>query len=321
MAPDGDRVGASRTPQQRRTLVLLAIGAAAGLSFAALGLLRTDGSRHGSASGAPSGRLTADMMASVNGTPIRRNDYERLLAGLERDSRNPIDDEARRHVLDRMIDEELLVQRGLEIGLAQLDRRVRGDLTASLIASVVGGADGIEPTAAELRRFYEEEKTYFTRPGRYRVRQIFFRLPSRTNEDANDDKEGAVLARAVAAGDALARGDSWNEVRGRFGDDSIASLPDGLLPATKLREYLGPTVLARVVQLGVGEVSEPIRSGIGIHLIELLETRGADTPALAAIESNVRVEWKRRSGDRALRQYLDELRANSEVLIQPALAR
>ena len=38
--------------------------------------------------------------------------------GVEGDLRNPIDDAMRRRVLDRMIDEELLVQRALDLGLA-----------------------------------------------------------------------------------------------------------------------------------------------------------------------------------------------------------
>ena len=37
-------------------------------------------------------------------------------------------------VLDRMIDEELLGQRGLDLGLVRADRRVRADLVSAVIA-------------------------------------------------------------------------------------------------------------------------------------------------------------------------------------------
>ena len=118
---------------QRRSLRLLGLGAAAGLLCAAVGLLRP--------AAPPVEMVAADAVARVNGTAIRRADYERLLAGLQRDTRTPIDDKSRARILDRMIEEELLVQRALELGLATVDRRVRANLTSSLIASIVTEAD------------------------------------------------------------------------------------------------------------------------------------------------------------------------------------
>ena len=101
-------------PSSRRANWLLGLGAAVGLGAAAFGLLL------------PSEKtqtpLAEDVVAIVNGDMILRDDYLRLLAGFERDSRNPIDENIRQHVLDRMIEEELLVQRALDLGLAQVDR-------------------------------------------------------------------------------------------------------------------------------------------------------------------------------------------------------
>ena len=93
----------------RRTNFLLGLGAVAGLIAAALGLLLPD-----SSSNDPPEQ---EIVAIVNGDVILRDDYLRLLAGFERDARNPVDDKIRQHVLDRMIEEELLVQRALDLGL------------------------------------------------------------------------------------------------------------------------------------------------------------------------------------------------------------
>lgn len=292
---EGDAAGA------RRALWLLALGAGAGLLLAAVGLLLPQ-------SHAREVTLPPDAVALVNGKAIRLSDYERLLAGLESDSRNPIDDEMREHVLNRMIEEELLVQRGLELGLAQVDRRVRGDLTASLIQSVVSSAEGREPELEELREFHAENADFFTLPGRLRVRQIFFRV-------AQSDDENAVRARAESARSAVLAGRPFEEVRLELGDREISPLPDGLLPPTKLREYVGPTALKAASALEVGELSAPIRSGVGIHVLLLVDEQVARTPALEEIEPQVRSEWKRRGGDTALRRYLDELRASSVVIV------
>jgi len=252
------------------------------------------------------GEVPPDAVAVVNGEILRRDRYERLLAGFESDSRNPIDDEVRRHILDRMIEEELLVQRALDLGLAEVDRRGRADLTSSLIESIVSGAEEREPDRDELRAFYAEESAFFTQPGRYRVDQILFRIPY--EGDGTD-----ALTRAQAARAELEGGADFQGVAGRLGDEEISPLPNALLPAMKLREYIGPTALAAVMELKPGETSLPVRSGIGIHLLRLVESVSSTSPLFEDVEEQVRREYIRRTGDRALRTYLDQLRAESDV--------
>ena len=290
----------------RRAQWLLALGAAAGLAAATFGLM-TPGA------GPATGELPAEAVASVNGALIRRADYERLLAGLASDSRNPIDDEARRHVLDRMIDEELLVQRAVELGLVEVDRRVRADLTSNLIQSVVSSAEEGEPTRSELEAFYAEEGEFFMRPGRLRVRQIYFRL-------GPDGDEDAVAPRIVAAMTALRAERPFDEVRERFGDREVSPIPDALLPALKLREYVGPTVTEAALAMEVGEISDPIRSGTGIHILQLVDGEANRQPRFDEVESQVRTEWRRRRGDQALRSYLDGLREDGDVVVSDALS-
>jgi len=86
-----------------------------------------------------------------------------------------------------------------------------------------------------------------------------------------------------------------------------------LLPALKLREYIGPTALTYAMALSVGEVSEPVQSGVGVHLLALVERRPAVVPELESIAAQVENEWRRRAGDRALREYLDTLRTQADV--------
>jgi len=288
----------------RRVQWLLAAGAASGLLLAAVGIMRPADGR--------TRALPAEAVARVDDVLIRRDDYERLLAGLESDSRGPVDAEKRRFVLDRMIDEELLVQRALELGLARVDRRVRADLTSSLIASIVADAEDREPSESELREHYEQNRDFFTQPGRLRVQQIFFRVPTAAEEEA-------ARSRAESARRELARGEPFESVRARWSDEEISPLPDTLLPAVKLREYVGPTVLRSAMELEPGQLSEPVRSGSGIHLLRLVEREAPRTPAFDDIESQVRSEWRRRAGDRALREYLDGLRETREVVTADGL--
>jgi parvulin-like peptidyl-prolyl isomerase len=281
----------------RRPLFWLAAGAAAGVAAAAVGLLGTDAR----GAGLPKGAI-----ASVNGTLIYEADYLRLVEGVESDTREPAPPELRRRVLDRMIDEELLVQRGVELGLVESDRRVRADITQAMIQSIVVETEDEAPSEAELRRFFAEESAFFTQPGRVRVGQVFFRV-------AGSAAEAEQRARAEEAARRLAAGEPLAAVREALGDREVSPLPEALLPPAKLREYVGPTALRAVLELAPGAISAPVRSGMGLHVFQLVEREEPRVPPFEEVVESVRAEWIRRAGDRALRGYLDDLRDNARV--------
>lgn len=287
----------------RRASALLVLGAALGVVLAAAGLAAPRGG---------SKALASDLVARVNGEPIRREDYARLLEALASDRREPLDDAARQHVLDRLIEEELLVQHGLALGLARHDRRVRADLTASVIASVVADYDDLQPSEAEALAFYDQHRDFFTRPGRLRLRQIFCRAATTGDAAAAEQRATTVVAR-------LRAGEAFATVAAELGDAPLTPLPDALLPAAKLRDYLGPTVLRAALELDVGAVSEAVRSSSGYHVVQVVERQADSAPPLSEILSEVQAELRRRAGEDALRAYLDDLRARADVVVAQPL--
>jgi parvulin-like peptidyl-prolyl isomerase len=285
-----------------RSVALLAIGAAVGLVAAAAGLVsaprRAD-------------ELPGDAVATVNGTEVRRADYERAVTALASDRRSALDDADKRHVLDRLVDEELLVQRAFELGLAQRDRRVRTDLVTAVIEAVTNEADQHEPSDADVARFFAENGDYFALPGRMQVEQVFVRASGESDPDA--------LARARDAAARLRAGAGADAVQGEVGGAPVAPLPGGLLPAAKLREYLGPAAIDALRDLAPNGVTDPVRAAGGYHVLRLVAREPGATPELAAVRDEVRAELRRRGGDEALRRYLDELRRRAEIRVAGAL--
>ncbi len=284
---------------------LLFLGAAIGLALAAFGLLESP---------TDSGKLPADAAAQVGKRTIRHIDYERVLAGVEGDRRNPVDETTRRRVLTRMIDEELLVQRALELGLAAIDRRVRGELTSGLIDSIVGEADGDPPSDREVARHFEENIDFFSRTGRLHARTIFF---SARNDGRR--KDGTAAERAKAAATRLHSGENAMAVETSLGDTQVSPLPDGMLPPTKIRDYVGPIVLKAIEVQPSREWSDPIQSGSGFYLAKVVAREARVVPKFEEVSGLVRQDLKRRRGDAALRRYLDDLRTRKSVVIDESL--
>ncbi len=278
----------------RRGVVLLVLGAATGIVLAAVGLLGGEGG------------LPANAVARVNGQPIAADDYLRAVAAVANDRRGGADDADRTRVRERLIDEELLLQHGLALGLARSDARVRKGLTQAVIDAAVARAGDVRPSEEELRAFYAQERDFFTQPGRVRVRQVWCKVITSVQS------EGA-LTRCRDAMARLRAGEDFATVRQALGDTEITPLPDAPLPPAKLVDYLGPTLARTVADLQPGETSEPVRSVTGYHIVQLVEGEAATVPPFEHIRQVITGEFRRRAGEQALRTYLDDLRARATI--------
>lgn len=287
-----DLSAAGLVTRERRARALLALGATAGLAAAVATLV-----------GGPALPVSADAVAVVNGVPIRRDDYLRALAGVASDRREPIDATVEEHVLNRLIDEELLVQRGLELGLPRRDRTLRGQLVTAAIDLLARST--VEPSDADLRTFFEAHPDYFEDPGRVRVRQVFVRTEGRPEDEARTRAEDA--ARRLRAGEA------FDTVAAALGDDPVASIPDTLLPAEKLRDYVGETATRAVLQAGAGGITDPVRSSMGYHVLVVAEATEPAVPPFDGVVDRVRAEYRRRADDATLRAALDQLRHAAHI--------
>ncbi|HEV8715727.1 MAG TPA: hypothetical protein VGX03_23225 [Candidatus Binatia bacterium] len=175
----------------RRALSLLAAGSLFGILLGAVVVAHESGS---TTSALPDGAI-----ALVNGKPLREEEYARAVALVERDKRTEITDGDRARVLDRLIEEELLIQRGIEIGLVDSDRSVRKAITQAMLAAIVAESTSAAPSEDDLRAFYTKNASLFTRATGAATDQIVTastatELPA--FEGIREQVEGAYLQRS-----------------------------------------------------------------------------------------------------------------------------
>jgi parvulin-like peptidyl-prolyl isomerase len=183
------------------------MGAAAGILVAVASVIRPSGDA-----------LPADAVATVNDRIVSAEELDRAIGLLARDKRNEMTDEDRAYILSRLVDEELLVQRGIEIGLVESDQAVRKAIVKAMMDSILLDAESDKPPAAALRVFHRDTRDYCVRPPTVRVRQILFR----------SGEEG--LQRAEQAAAELAKGKSFADVASRAVDaqpDSVRGAAAG----------------------------------------------------------------------------------------------
>ena len=122
-------VGELAASNPRRSLIFLAIGAAAGLLIAGFGLFTAEGTS--------TRRVPAEDIALVNRRPLLMVDFIAQLMDGEGVTLAQSTKEQRDKVLNAMIREELLVQHGLELDFPSVDTDVRTALVAAVEQQVM----------------------------------------------------------------------------------------------------------------------------------------------------------------------------------------
>lgn len=274
----------------KRGYFLLVLGALLGFVMVFSGLVERWGQKP----------LPEGVVARIGEQIITRQEYEETLDLLAGDKRDPLTEEDKKHVLNRILDEKLLIQRGLELGLVESDRDVRKAMTAAMIQAIIADAASDATSDDELKEYYQENTGYFTSPPSLRVIRLKF-----SGDNA--------LAKAQNAVKALNEGQPIEYVKQKLSDPVILPVPNVLLPLSKLREYIGPEAVQTVMKLPVGAHTEPQASGKAYTLLYLKDKREVPVPAFEKIRDQVVAMHSRHVEDQALRDYLQRLRKRSDV--------
>jgi hypothetical protein len=286
-SPSGGSPGSGRTGRWPR--VLFAAGATAGLAvalFTSLGPLDT-------------GPAAGDLAARVGDGGVTRASYARAIEALEADKRNPLTAEDRARALDRLVDEELLVQRGIELGLPQSEPSVRKAIVDAMVQFAVAEGAAGTPGDAELRRFYQDRPDLFrSDPG---LRVAAAALPG---------YDPSAVARLAAA---LKRGASFADAARSVGA-TLLPIPDMPLSAGKLTDYAGPTVRDTALGLAAGETAGAVEAGGRLVVVQLLERRPGARAPFESVRAQVEEAWRAGQRDAALERYLAELRRGTRVV-------
>jgi parvulin-like peptidyl-prolyl isomerase len=286
-----------------RAQFLLALGMIAGLALALSSILQPGSSTQGP--------LPEGVAAIVNGTEISQESLESAVRALAADSQNPIGQAERNHVLDRLIEEELLVQRAVELELDVKDKSIRNRLAGAMIETIVAGVDQQAFSDEEVEAFFLKNRDFFSGAGRMWVRSLRFA--------ARDDRHDAeALASAGEASARLRRGQSVEAVAEELEASPSPLMPQGLLPPAKVREYLGPTPTKAALGLNAGEVSDPIRVASAYFVLQMVARTPPSSPSLSAAAPQVRAEMRKRAGDEQLKAYLNMLRNRAEIRLPPS---
>lgn len=125
-------------------------------------------------------------------------------------------------------------------------------------------------TDRECRGFYETHRTHFTQPVRFRASHLFLAAPAETSPEVVEAKRKLIDALAVR----LASGETLPRLAAETSEDEATKARGGDLGFFSSAR-MPPEFFAEIEKLAAGRRSNPFRSHLGFHIVEVAEIRPA----------------------------------------------
>ena len=248
--------------------------------------------------------LPDNVAAVVNDKIIPSERYQTVIQLIKNDKRDDLTDIDRKMALERIIEEELLVQYAYQNGFLEADDLLRKSIVRSVVDSIAEQSISVIPNEKTLRDFYQDNLPLFTIDEQFRI----VILSSQNGSDINAGK--------VIWQDSYDIPLLMNEIR------SIKKLDisSDFISKYRLGTLIGPLLRDVVLSLKLGETSEPLETIYGYSIVTLIDKKGRVIPDFKEINEIVLQEYKRQQRETILNDLLSDLKRQSDININSSFS-
>jgi len=250
--------------------------------------------------GLPAGCRTPESadppILSLGDQTVRRSEFERHVKNLEQQGGAPVDPTVRAALLDRFLEERVVVLEARARGLVSAQSTPEQEEAAARKLLADEALSGVDVKDDEVAAYYQSHVDEFRSPETISLRQI---LVSTMNEARDvrrkllkDPRGFPALAQSLSrAPEASAGG-----LMGRF-----------------TRGQLPPELDKAAFALAPGKVSDPVPTAFGFHVLRLDSRQPSREPSLEESREEIRSRLRRQKVDLRVQQFVAGLMARAKV--------
>jgi peptidyl-prolyl cis-trans isomerase SurA len=296
------------------------------------------------------GTVVEDIVARINNQIITQSDYDRALSDMDQDMRQrgatmQETSEAHRDLLRSLIDQQLWLSKGKELGVTadtelvkKLDeirkqynldtiedlekaakeqgvsfedfkQNIRNKIITEQVMRQEVGAH-INFTPGEAQRYYEQHKQDYAQPESERLSEILI-----TADSTDPAKVQAAKAKADDIEARLHAGGDFSQLARSFSDGPTAS-SGGDLGQYK-RGQLGNVLEDKTFPLKTGEYTEPILTKQGYIILKVVQHTAGGPAPYKDVQEQVEEALYMDRMEPAIRAYLSKMRNEAAIFIKP----
>ncbi|NIZ60289.1 hypothetical protein DL239_04805 [Sedimentitalea sp. CY04] len=197
-----------------------------------------------------------------------------------------------------LIREKVLVRAALELGMDQNDAVINRRLSQKMEFFAASIAEAIEPQDGELEAFYQTNATDYQIAPQFALNQIYL------GQKSTPETVATTLS-------ALKEGEDPTEL----GQPTLLPARLDLTQSRALDSAFGTGFAAALSPLSMDEWVGPVKSGYGVHLVQITDKSPSTLPPLDQVADRVLSDWQSAKREEVQEQYYQTLRRGYEVTL------
>ena len=213
---------------------------------------------------------------------IEESDVTRLVKAYQQNWNAPPDSATLKSLLKEEIKAEVFYREALRMQLDHNDEIIRRRLKQKYEFLVKDLADSQQPSEAALQFFYEENGNLYKERVKYSFSQIYF----------SPDKRKSPLADAQSILAQIQKKKEGNLTIKKLGDNFHLQNYFAERDYNDVRQLFGQDFSKAVFANKTTGWTTPIRSGYGIHLVNITAIQAASVRPFSQVKEKVEADWK-----------------------------
>ena len=235
-------------------------------------------------------------VARVGEKEISMQRFEEIIKVLDDQSNSELTLEKKNMIRERLIDEELLIQRAIELDLIRNDSLIKGNIIQTMFQHIINSNEVTEPSEKQLRDYFRKEKDYFSSGKRFKLKNYSFR-------NLNEAETGSKYLKK----------NNFDAFLNLTNKENIFDVPEVFLTPQKIRDYLGPKALQELEKLNKGDYSKVIQLNDIPSIIFCIDILYSKTPLFEEIYDQIKDKFIREREDILVKEYIENLRNFYEI--------
>jgi parvulin-like peptidyl-prolyl isomerase len=163
-------------------------------------------------------------------------------------------------------------------------------------------------TDEEAKKFYEANKTEFQQPDTVKASHILFLV----NKDDSQDVVNQKLEAAKAAEARAKKGEDFNKLAKELSEEPGAKESGGDLGFFP-KDRMVPEFAEAAFNQKVGDISDPVRTQYGWHIIKVIDKKRAGTLPYDDVKAQLMTYLKAKKQEEAAQALLKSLRSSAQI--------
>jgi peptidyl-prolyl cis-trans isomerase C len=170
--------------------------------------------------------------------------------------------------------------------------------------------DAPKATDADAEEFYTKNPDQFKKPEQVRASHILISVPA----DANEEQIGEKKKAAEAVASRVKGGEAFDKLASELSEDPSAKQNAGDLNFFS-REQMVPEFSEAAFGMKKGDISDPVKSQFGFHIIQVTDRKEAETMTLDSVKPRLLAFLSQRMRDSQVEKMIKELREKADVKV------